>query len=312
MNTTDCSNHVSPQKFILLGLSEDPYRQVICFLLFLVMYILKVLGNLLLIVVVRINPNLQTPMYYLLRNLSVIDFGFSSSVVPEILVNTLSKDRSISLVGCAVQMFAYVALGETECILLAVMAYDRFAAICKPLHYNTIMNKTLCHYLVAGSWSFCGITSAIHVALIFMMPYFRSIHINHFFCEIPPLLQISCRDTRLNEVVVFVSAVIIVVCSFLLTIISYLNIISTILKIRSSQGRQKAFSTCSSHLMVVVLYFGTIMFMYMRPSSAHSPETDKTVSMIYTAVTPMLNPFIYSMRNKEVKGTVKKSFFKLL
>ncbi|XP_068110968.1 olfactory receptor 5V1-like [Hyperolius riggenbachi] len=307
----DCANHTSLDMFILLGLSEVPYFQVICFLLFLVMYILTVLGNLLLILVVSINPNLQTPMYYLLRTLSIIDFGFSSSVVPEILVNTLSKDRSISLVGCAVQMFAYVALGQTECILLAIMAYDRFAAICKPLHYNTIMNKTLCQFLVAGSWSFCCITSIIHDALIFVMPYFRSIHINHFFCEVPPLLQISCRDTRLNQALVYVTAVIIVMCSFLLIIISYLNIICTIIKIRSSRGRQKAFSTCSSHLMVVAIYFGTIMLISMRPSSTHFPESDKIFSMLYTAVTPMLNPFIYSIRNKEVKGTVK-TFLKLL
>ncbi|XP_068107727.1 olfactory receptor 1M1-like [Hyperolius riggenbachi] len=302
----DCANHTSSDMFILLGLSEVPHLQVICFLLFLVMYILTVLGNVLLLLVVRINSNLQTPMYFLLRNLSVIDFGFSSSVVPEILVNTLSKDRSISLVGCAVQMFAYVALGQTECILLAVMAYDRFAAICKPLHYNTIMNKTLCVYLVAGSWSFCCITSTMHVVLIFVKPFFHSIHINHFFCEIPLLLQISCRDTRLNQALVYVTAVIIVVCSFFLIIISYLNIVSTILKIRSSRGRQKTFSTCSSHLMVVAIYFGTIMFIYLRPSSTHSPESDRIFSMLYTAVTPMLNPFIYSVRNKEVKGTVKR------
>ncbi|XP_068110970.1 olfactory receptor 5AR1-like [Hyperolius riggenbachi] len=305
----NCSDQTSTDKFILLGLSDLPYFQVIYFLLFLAIYIVTVFGNLLLVLVVRFDPCLQTPMYFFLSILSIIDLGFSSSIAPKVLVDTLSKDRSISLWGCATQMFFSLALGETECILLAIMAYDRFAAICRPLHYNTIMNQKLCLSLVAGTWSFCCINASIHVALIFDVPYFQSHHINHFFCEIPPLLHISCRDTRLNEVLVYVSAVMIGICSFLLTVISYFNIISTVLKVRSSHGRQKAFSTCGSHFTVVTLYYGTIMFMYMRPPSAHSPETDKTVAILYTAVTPMLNPFIYSMRNKDVKQTVKKHFF---
>ncbi|KAM5129434.1 olfactory receptor 5AS1-like [Mantella aurantiaca] len=304
----DCSNQTSQDRFILLGLSEIPYLQVICTFVFLVMYLITISGNFLLVLAVRINPALQNPMYFFLSNLSIIDICFSSTIVPKLLVNTLSKDRSISLFGCAVQMFFSLALGATECILLAVMAFDRFAAICKPLHYNNIMNRKLCLCLATGSWMFCFINSAIHVVLTFELPYCRSHHISHYFCEIPPFLQISCRDTWLNEVLVYISAVIIVMCSFLLTVISYFNIISTVLKIRSSQGRQKAFSTCSSHLTVVVLYYGTIMFMYMKPPSAYS-ETDRTVSILYTVVTPMINPFIYSIRNKDVKGTVKRRFF---
>ncbi|XP_068110966.1 olfactory receptor 5AR1-like [Hyperolius riggenbachi] len=307
----DCSNHTSATRFFLRGLSEVSYFQVLCFLLFLMIYILTVVGNLLLILIVRISQYLQTPMYFLLSNLSIIDLGFSSSIIPNLLVNTLSKDRGISLFGCAVQMFFSLALGATECILLAIMAYDRFVAICRPLHYSTIMNRKLCLCLVVGSWSFCCINSTIHVVLTFNEPYFQSQHINHFFCEIPPFLQISCRDTRLHEVLVYVSAIIIVMCSFLLTVISYFNIISTILKIRSSHGRQKAFSTCGSHLTVVTLYYGTIMFMYMRPPSAHSPETDKVMAFLYTAVTPMLNPFIYSIRNKDVKRAVKKELIQV-
>ncbi|KAG8593552.1 hypothetical protein GDO81_000872 [Engystomops pustulosus] len=273
------TNVSSPSMFILLGLSDVPYLQVICFLIFLMMYIITLAGNLLLIIVVRINPNLQTPMYFFLSNLSFIDICFSSTIVPKILVNTLAKDRSISLIGCAFQMYFSLALGATECIILAVMAFDRFAAICRPLHYSTIMSRMLC------------VTLASH-------------HISHFFCEIPPFLQISCTDTRLNEIAMYVSAGIIVMMSFFLTLISYIHIISTILKIQSSRGRQKTFSTCTSHLTVVTLYYGTIMFMYLRPRSAYLPETDKTVSILYTVVTPMMNPFIYSVRNKDVKFTI--------
>ncbi|KAG8553755.1 hypothetical protein GDO81_003531 [Engystomops pustulosus] len=290
--------------FILLGLSDVPYLQVTCFLIFLLMYIITLAGNLLLIIVVRINPNLQTPMYFFLSNLSFIDICFSSTIVPKILVNTLAKDRSISLIGCALQMYFSLALGATECIILAVMAFDRFAAICRPLHYSTIMSRMLCVTLAVGSWMTCFMNSSIHVFITFQLPYCKSHHISHFFCEIPPFLQISCTDTRLNEIAMYVSAGIIVMMSFFLTLISYIHIISTILKIQSSQGRQKTFSTCTSHLTVVTLYYGTIMFMYLRPRSAYLPETDKTVSILYTVVTPMMNPFIYSVRNKDVKFTI--------
>ncbi|XP_071972456.1 olfactory receptor-like protein OLF1 [Engystomops pustulosus] len=298
------TNVSSPSMFILLGLSDVPYLQVTCFLIFLLMYIITLAGNLLLIIVVRINPNLQTPMYFFLSNLSFIDICFSSTIVPKILVNTLAKDRSISLIGCALQMYFSLALGATECIILAVMAFDRFAAICRPLHYSTIMSRMLCVTLAVGSWMTCFMNSSIHVFITFQLPYCKSHHISHFFCEIPPFLQISCTDTRLNEIAMYVSAGIIVMMSFFLTLISYIHIISTILKIQSSQGRQKTFSTCTSHLTVVTLYYGTIMFMYLRPRSAYLPETDKTVSILYTVVTPMMNPFIYSVRNKDVKFTI--------
>ncbi|XP_040267013.1 olfactory receptor 5AS1-like [Bufo bufo] len=302
----DPTNITSPDMFILLGLSDVPYLQVICFLMFLVMYMITLAGNLLLIIVVKINPALQTPMYFFLSNLSFIDIFFSSAIVPKILINTLAEDKSISLLGCALQMYFSLALGATECIILAVMAYDRFAAICRPLHYNTIMNMRLCITLAIGSWTACFINSAFHVFITFQLPYCKSHLISHFFCEIPPFLQISCRDTTLNEIAMYVSAGIVVTMSFFLTLISYIHIIATIFKIQSSQGRQKAFSTCASHLTVVTLYYGTIMFMYLRPRSAYFPETDKTISVLYTVVTPMLNPFIYSVRNKDVKCTIKK------
>ncbi|XP_073466685.1 olfactory receptor 5V1-like [Aquarana catesbeiana] len=300
-------NQTSPEIFILLGLSNVPHLQAICFIVFLVMYVITLSGNLLLIIVVRINPKLQTPMYFFLSNLSIIDISFSSTIVPKILINTVVIDRSISLLGCAMQMYFHLALGATECVILAVMAYDRFAAICRPLHYYTIMNKTFCAGLAAGAWSMCFMNSAVHVVLTFQLPYCKSHHVNHFFCEMPPFFRLSCRDTLRNEIAMYISAGIIAMISFWLTLISYIRIISTILKIRSTQGRHKAFSTCASHLTVVALYYGTIMFVYLRPRSVYSAETDKTVSILYTAVTPMLNPIIYSMRNKDVKNTVKRA-----
>ncbi|XP_077319500.1 olfactory receptor 5AP2-like [Lithobates pipiens] len=299
-------NQTSSEGFILLGLSDVPYLQVICFLVFLLMYIITLSGNLLLIIVVRINRKLQTPMYFFLSNLSIVDTFFSSSIVPKILINTLAIDKSISFLGCALQMYFSMVLGTTECFILAVMAYDRFAAVCRPLHYNTIMNKTLCISLATGSWGISILNSAIQVALTFQISYCKSRHINHFFCEMQPLLQLSCQDTLLNEIVMYIGTGILGMPSFCLTLISYVQIISTILKIHSSQGRQKAFSTCASHLTVVVLYYGTLIFMYIRPRSTYSPEIDKTLSILYTVVTPMLNPLVYSVRNKDVKNTVKR------
>ncbi|CAI9553147.1 unnamed protein product [Staurois parvus] len=295
-------------KFYLLGLSvSDPDLLVVCFLAILVIYLITISGNLLLIFVVIINPKLHTPMYFFLSNLSIIDLCFSSSIVPILLTNTLSKDTSISLDGCAAQMFFTLVLGATECLLLAVMAYDRFAAICKPLHYNSIMNKKLCTGLALTAWSGGLVNAAIQVFLTFQLPYCRSHHVNHFFCEVPPFLRLSCKDTRLNELSMYIAAGIICLCAFLLTVISYAHIITTILKIRSSQGRQKAFSTCASHLTVVTLFYGTIMFIYLQPRSSFSPETDKAVSIVYTSITPMLNPIIYSIRNKDVKGSIVRN-----
>ncbi|XP_068110958.1 olfactory receptor 5B12-like [Hyperolius riggenbachi] len=292
-------------KFILLGLSDVLYLQVFFFIVFLLMYMITLSSNLLLILVVRINPTLKTPMYFFLSNLSVIDICFSTCIIPKVLVNTLSKDRSISLMACSIQMYVHLAMGAVESMLLAIMAYDRFVAICRPLHYNATMNKKICTCLVSMAWSIGFLNSFILVTPVLKLPFCRSNHVNHFFCEIPPFLQMSCKDPWTNVIVIYISAVVIVMCSFFLTLISYIHIISSILNIRSSQGRCKTFSTCASHLVVVTIYYGTIIFMYIRPPTTHYPQTDKMVSLVYTAVTPMLNPFIYSIRNKEVKGTFK-------
>ncbi|XP_071972463.1 olfactory receptor 5AP2-like [Engystomops pustulosus] len=306
----DSRNQTSRRGFILLGLSDDPYLQIIFFVIFLVMYMSTLSGNAVLIVGARINTKLHTPMYFFLSNLSMIDIGFSSTIVPKILINTLSKDRSISLVGCALQMYFHMALGAAECILLAVMAYDRFAAICKPLHYQTIINHKMCIGLASIAWGMGFGGACVHVPLTFQLPFCKSHHVNHFFCEMPPFFKLSCKDTHLNETVMYVAAQIIILCAFFLTLISYIRIISTIFKTISAQRREKAFSTCASHLTVVSMYYGTIIFMYLKPRSANSPKIDKVVSLVYTAVTPMLNPVIYSMRNKDVKDTIKIKLFR--
>ncbi|KAM4013505.1 olfactory receptor 5V1-like [Anomaloglossus baeobatrachus] len=299
------SNQTSPNFFFLLGLSTVPYLQNLCFLIVLVMYMCTFSGNLLLIIVVSTNPTLHTPMYFFLSNLSVIDICFSSTIVPVLLKNTLSKDRSISLLGCGFQMFFALVLGATECILLSVMAYDRFAAICRPLHYNTIMNKRICVCLALLSWGMGVINALIHVTLIFQLPFCKS-QVNNFFCEVPPFLRLSCKEPWLNEVAMYVATGILVIFAFFMTVVSYIHIISTVLKIHSSKGRQKAFSTCASHLTVITVYYGTITFVYLQPRSSFTSEADKAVSVLYTVVTPMLNPIIYSIRNKDVKNGALK------
>ncbi|KAM4690469.1 olfactory receptor 5AR1-like [Rhinophrynus dorsalis] len=300
------SNGTSPSTFILIGLSTIPYLQAVYFVLFSLMYIVTILGNILIIVVVRIDSRLHTPMYFFLSNLSFIDLCFSSTIVPRLLINTLAEDKSISFLGCATQMYFHLALGGTECVILAIMAYDRYVAICNPLRYNTIMNKKICVHLAVGTWSANFINSVSHAFLTFTLPYCHSNLVNHYFCEMPPLFHLSCRDTLQSEIAVYVSGGLVVLCTFIFTLISYAQIISTILKIQSTRGSHKAFSTCASHLVVVSLYYGAIVFIYMRPRNSYSPEKDRAVSILYTVVTPMLNPIIYSIRNKEVKCTLRK------
>ncbi|XP_066428625.1 olfactory receptor 5AR1-like [Eleutherodactylus coqui] len=301
------SNQTVPFRFFLLGLSTVPHLQILGFLLLLVVYIISLLGNGLLLITVRISPTLHTPMYFFLCNLSIIDIFVSTTVVPVILKNTLSTDKSISVTGCALQMFFSLVGGVAECLLLTVMAYDRFVAICRPLHYSSIMNMRFCVILALIPWTFGLVNSSIHVPITFIgLSFCNNNFINHYFCEIPPILRLSCKDPWLNKVIMYVTCAIIIFCSLALNVISYVYIISSILKIRSSQGKQAAFSTCSSHVTVLTFYFSTLMFMYLQPPSSHSLETDSTLSLLYTAGMPMLNPIIYSIRNKDVKNCVRK------
>ncbi|XP_069805768.1 olfactory receptor 5V1-like [Dendropsophus ebraccatus] len=300
-------NQTASLHFILLGLSDVPHLKVVYFIAFFVMYTITISGNLLLIFVVTMTPALHTPMYFFLGNLSVIDISFSCTIVPKILMNTLSTDRSISFLECAIQMYIHMVLGAAESLLLAVMAYDRFVAICRPLRYTSIMNIRFCIFLAAMSWSVSFMNSFILVLPTLNLPFCGSNHVNHFFCEIPPFLLMSCVDTQLNEIIIYISAAIIVMSSFFLTVISYVHIVTTILKIQSIKRRYKVFSTSASHLLVVSLYYGTIMFMYIRPHATYTHTLDKIISLLYTAVTPMLNPFIYSIRNRDFKSSIKIS-----
>ncbi|KAM3920470.1 olfactory receptor 5V1-like [Leptodactylus fuscus] len=303
-------NQTLVRTFILLGLSNIPRLQPIFFLLFILMYMVTLSGNLLIIIVVRLNASLQTPMYFFLSNLAVIDMSFSSTVVPNLLKNTISLDRTISFLGCATQMYFHLGLGATECLMLAVMAYDRYVAICNPLQYNIIIDKRRCLSLAAGSWTLSFLISVIHIVLTFQLSYCKSHQVNHYFCEMPPLLRLSCTDTWLNKFIVYVCGTLFTLSSFLLTVLSYVYIISTILKIHCNKGRLKAFSTCGSHLTVFFLYYGTVMSMYMSPRSSYLPDRDRAFSILYTVVTPMLNPIIYSVRNSDFKECARKTFIR--
>ncbi|XP_048373344.1 olfactory receptor 10AG1-like, partial [Sphaerodactylus townsendi] len=292
-------------EFILLGLSDEPNIQSILFSIFLVIYIIILAGNLLIILLTLLDPALHTPMYFFLRNLSFLEICYTSVNVPKMLENLMSGNKSISFLGCAAQTYFTFFLGGSESFLLATMAYDRYVAICKPLHYHDLMNDKVCTGLVMASW-FSGFLSFGLTSMVFTLSFCGSNEINHFICDIPPLLKLACGDTSWTETAVFVLAIIFVTFPFVLILMSYAGIIATILGISSSEGRKKTFSTCSSHLIVVTLFYGSACITYLKPSSTYSPNTDKYLSLLYTVVVPVLNPIIYSFRNKDFKSALKK------
>uniref|UniRef100_A0A8C3S5C1 Olfactory receptor n=1 Tax=Chelydra serpentina TaxID=8475 RepID=A0A8C3S5C1_CHESE len=275
------------------------------------LYILTLMANTLIIMIINVDHTLQTPMYFFLTHLSCLEVCYMSVIIPKMLENMLVEKMGISFVGCAMQMFFFLFFGVAECFLLAAMAFDRYVAICNPLCYMAIMSSSVCGKLVVGSYACGTIVSLVHTIITFSSP-FCGLLINHFFCEIQPLLELLCGDTFLNEVQVIVVAVFAIVVPFLLVILSYVCILSTILKMPSAESRLKAFSTCSSHLVVVTLFYGSASFMYLRPKSTYSPPVDKLFSLSYTIVTPFLNPMIYSLRNEEVKGAIRKLWRKML
>ncbi|XP_069083538.1 olfactory receptor 5AR1-like [Pleurodeles waltl] len=292
------------KEFILLGLTDIPELKTPLFWLFLVVFIITLLGNLSIIALVWFSPHLHTPMYILLGNLSVLDLCYCCVITPNMLANFLSKRQIISLSGCAAQMFIFVMLGSTEDFLLAVMAYDRYAAICHPLHYSSIITNRVCIYLVVGSYLGGLGNSVVQTTFTFMSTFCGPNQISHFLCDIPPLLNLSCSDTTPNEVALFIVAGAMVFGCLTLILVSYVRIIVTILMIRSSEGRRRTFSTCSSHFICVTLFFGTVLFMYFRPSSKYALDQDRVASLCYTVIIPMLNPLIYSLRNHQVKKTM--------
>ncbi|KAM7150827.1 olfactory receptor 10C1-like [Macrochelys suwanniensis] len=304
-------NDTSVNEFIILGFSNLPHMEYLLFLLFICIYFITVLGNILILILINVDRALHSPMYFFLRNLSFLEICYTSVTLPKMMANLLSEDKTISFAGCAAQMYFFLLFGATECCLLAVMAYDRYSAICNPLHYVDIMNKAVCVRLAAGSW-ICGSLVALgHTTFIFTLPFCRSNVINHFFCEIQPVLTLVCGDTYWNEFQTIVAAAFVIMIPFLLILVSYIHIISTILKMSSAKGRHRAFSTCSSHLTVVLLFYGTAVFIYIRPKSSYSLDVDKLLSLFYSVVTPILNPIIYSLRNKDVKGAIRRMRIKI-
>nr|XP_006133631.1 olfactory receptor 8U9-like [Pelodiscus sinensis] len=305
-------NHSEVTEFILSGLTDRPELQVPLFVLFLLVFIITLVGNGGMILLIKIDPRLHTPMYFFLGNLSFCDFCYSSTIAPTLLQNFLAERKSISRTSCAVQMCLYFLFQDIECLLLAVMAYDRYVAICNPLLYTVTMSRGLCNLLVAGMYGVSLADATIGTYYVFQMSFCRSNVINHFFCDTPPLLELSCSDTHINEILMFAVACFMVVSSALIVLLSYVYIISTILRIRSAEGRHRAFSTCASHLTAVGMFYGTLLFMYFQPTSNYSMDTDKVASVFYTLVIPMLNPLIYSVRNKEVKGALRRAMNKRL
>uniref|UniRef100_A0A8C8RC32 Olfactory receptor n=1 Tax=Pelusios castaneus TaxID=367368 RepID=A0A8C8RC32_9SAUR len=299
-------NQTMIMEFIFLGFSNHPNLQVLFFLVFLVIYTITLLGNTLILTLTRSDPTLHTPMYFFLSNLSFLDICYSSATVPIMLINFFQSRKTISYAGCIAQLFFLITCAGTECVLLAVMAYDRYVAICSPLNYSSIMSKRLCVQLAGFSWG-CGlVNSLVHTLLTSVIVICKSNQLAHFFCDVPLLLKLSCSDTYVNEAVLHLASAVIGLSPCLFTVVSYGHIICAILKIRSAQGRFKAFSTCTSHLIVVIIFYGTSNFNYNRPSSGYSLDIDTLVSSLYCIVTPMLNPVIYSLRNKEVKDALKK------
>ncbi|KAG8549076.1 hypothetical protein GDO81_022806 [Engystomops pustulosus] len=291
--------------FTLLGLSEKPSLRLPLFSFYVGAYIICILGNVLILTLITTQSPLHTPMYFLLGNLSFVDICLTSITVPRALSSLLTKDLSISFLSCFTQLFLFHMVGNMDSFLLAVMALDRYAAVCQPLRYTTIMRRRTCITLLASSWLIVSLHSTLFTTMTSSLSYCDwSIH--HYFCDVPAMLQLSCTDTSAQQMVVFIEGSLIVMGPMMFILGSYVLIIRAVLKLRTSKGRRRTFSTCSSHLTVVILFYSSIIFMYFRPSSLYSAAYDRVISVVYSIITPMLNPFIYSLRNKEVKSAVKK------
>ncbi|MBZ3887708.1 Olfactory receptor 5L1 [Sciurus carolinensis] len=299
-------NCTTVTEFILLGLSDVPELRVPLFLVFLLIYEVTVLVNLGMIPLIQLSSHLHTPMYFFLSHLSFVDFCYSTIIVSKILTNIFSKDKAISFQGCMVQFYLFCTYAITEVFLLAVMAYDCFVAICNPLLYMVITSKKLCAELVSGCYLSASVSALIHLCLTLDIPGYKSNVINHFFCDLHPLLNLACSDVTVNEVLLFIVVSFNEVITIIIILTSYLFILITILKMRSAEGRHKAFSTCSSPLTAIVIFHGIILFIYCQPSSGTSLDIDKVTTVFYTVVIPRLNLLIYSLRNKNVKEALRK------
>ncbi|XP_045872824.1 olfactory receptor 1002-like [Meles meles] len=306
----DYGNQTLVTEFFFVGLTNHFQQQVVLFLIFLLVYLVTLLGNVGMITLIWMDPRLHTPMYFFLSHLSFVDVCSSSVIGPKMLTDIFVEKKAISFLGCAAQLWFFGQFVVTECFLLASMAYDRYMAICKPLLYTLIMSQRVCVQLVVGPYTIGLVISMTHTTLAFHLPYCGPQIINHFFCDLLPVLSLACADTQVNQFVLFILAGGVGVVSGVIILVSYFYIIIAILRIRSAEGRRKAFSTCSSHLTAVSILYGTLFFIYVRPSSSFSLDINKVVSVFYTAVIPMLNPLIYSLRNREVKDSFRRTFEK--
>ncbi|XP_027386528.1 olfactory receptor 13A1 [Bos indicus x Bos taurus] len=302
------SNQTLVTKFVLQGFSEHPEYRVLLFSCFLSLYSVALTGNILIILAIAFNPRLRTPMYFFLFNLATMDIICTSSIMPKALEGLVLEENSISYGGCMAQLYFLTWAASSELLLLSVMAYDRYAAICHPLHYSTAMSKAFCGMLVAGVWALCAFNTAIHAGLMLRLDFCGPNVVAHFFCEVPPLLLLSCSSTYVNSIMIVLADAFYGILNFLMTIVSYGFIIASILKMRTAEGKKKAFSTCSSHLVVVCVYYAAVFCAYISPVSSYSAEKSKLAGVLYTMLSPTLNPLIYTLRNKEVKAALRKLF----
>ncbi|XP_037014324.2 olfactory receptor 2A2 [Artibeus jamaicensis] len=297
-------NQSQVTEFVLLGFQLSAETELLLFWVFSPLYTFSLLANGMIFALICLDQRLHTPMYFFLSHLAIIDMSYASNNVPQMLANLVTQNRAISFVPCIIQTFIYLNLATTECLLLVAMSYDRYVAICHPLHYTVIMSWTVCRVLATMSWS-CGFLQAlINVLLLLRLPFCGCREVNHFFCEILSVLKLACADTSINKLVLFAASILFLVGPLCLVLVSYTHILWAILKIQSGEGRRKAFSTCSSHLCVVGLFFGCAMVVYMVPDSSQQGEKNKILSLFYNLFNPMLNPLIYSLRNAQVKDAL--------
>ncbi|XP_048343217.1 olfactory receptor 2G3-like [Sphaerodactylus townsendi] len=299
-------NQSYPGAFILLGMADHPHLELLLFAVVLICYVMTLLGNTVIIIMSCLDARLKTPMYFFLNNLSFLDLCSTTSLGPQMLVNFWTKRKTISSAACAVQLYVSLGLGSTECVLLAAMAYDRYAAVCQPLRYTIIMSHSICFKMAAVSWVSGFGNSLVQSAMTLSLPFCGHNKIDHFFCEVPALLRLSCVDTSVNEAELLGSSVVILLIPLILIIISYCYITTAILRIHSVEGRHKSFNTCASHFTVVSLFYGSGIFSYLQPPSNYSRDQGKMMSLFYTMVAPVLNPLIYTLRNREFHRAVKR------
>ncbi|XP_069098217.1 olfactory receptor 5I1-like [Pleurodeles waltl] len=301
------TNYSSVREFVLRGFSDVPDLQIIYFVMFLSVYLVAVLANLVIFIVTSTNRHLQTPMYFFIGNLSFLDMLYISITIPKMLADFFSARKTISFLGCVAQLYFFLTMAATESALLASMAYDRYVAICIPLRYPTIMSRGTCIQLAAASWMLGVVYSTLHTTNTFQLDFCSSHVIDHYFCDIPALLKLSCTDTHSTELMVFVVGSLHMLGCFLFIIASYFHVVRSVMKMSSTKGRKKTFSTCAPHLVAVALFYFTGSFVYFKPSSRQSPEQGKVGSIFYCIIAPMLNPFIYSLRNNELKSAIRKA-----